>query len=77
MLTIERIAKTNGISIEVQKLIHKKLVTKALNDTTTHPRTSPTKKWVRIPFLVNISFKLARILKLHNLTPAFYTLNSL
>jgi len=77
MLAIERIAKANGISIDVQKLIHKKLVTKALNETTTHPRTSPPKKWVRVPFLRNISSKLARVLKLHTLTPTFYALNSL
>ena len=76
--TIQYIADSNNIKIDIPKLVRKKLVTRALDSTTTLPRQEEKKRWVRIPYLgASLSHRLSRTLRHSGLSPAFYTHNNL
>ena len=77
--TIKLIAETNHVKLNIDKLIRKKLVSRTLDATTTHPRDTNRKKekWIRLPFLGKLSSRISRLLKLVHLRPAFYSVNTL
>ena len=72
---IKSIARRNNINIDVDKLIRKKRIAHSLNSTTSLPRNAPKMRWIRTPFLGCLSNKIARILKAHDLRPAYYSFN--
>ena len=72
---IKCIARLNNIDIDVDKLIRKKRIAHSLDSTTSHPRDKPKTKWIRTPFLGQLSKKLARVLKAYDLRPAYYSIN--
>ena len=74
---IQHIAESNEIKIDIPKLVRKKLIVRALDSTTTLPRQTEKKRWIRIPYLGTLSHRLSRILRQSNLNPAFYTLLNL
>lgn len=78
--TIVHIAKTNDIKIDVQKLVRKKLISRALDTTTSLPRDKKKKKknekWIRLPHLGSLTFKITRLLRTFNFRPAFYSVNT-
>ena len=77
--TIKLIAKTNHVKLNIDKLIHRKLVSRTLDATITHSRDTNLKKekWIRLPYLGKLSSLLSRLLKLTHLRPAFYNVNTL
>ena len=75
--TIKYLARINRIPVDVDNLIPKIQTTRALHCTTAHSRHNSSKKWARLPFSGNLSFKLALTLKQFNMKPAFYSLNTL
>ena len=73
------LARNNHIDLDIDDIIRKKMILKALDQTTLHKcgiGGKKKKQYIRLPFLGEFSFKLARLLKPFNLTPAFYTLNN-
>lgn len=77
--TIKTIAETNHVKLNIDKIIHDKLVSRALDATTSHPRDTNRKKvkWIRLPYLGNLSTQLSRLLKPLHLRPAFYNVNTM
>jgi len=78
--TIIHIAKTNDIKIDIEKLVRKKLISRALDAMTSLPRDrkkeKKNEKWIRLPYLGNLTSKLSRLLKPFNFRPAFYSINT-
>ena len=79
MDTIKHIAETNHVKLDIDKLVHRKLVSRALDATTHHPRDTNRKKekWIRLPYLGKLSNHISRLLKPLHLKPAFYNVNTL
>ena len=77
--TIKLIAETNHVKLDINKLVHKKLVSRALDATTSHPRDTNRKKdrYIRLPYLGKLSNQLSRLLKPLHLKPGFYNVNTL
>lgn len=78
--TIKSIAETNHVKLDIDKLVRKKLVSKALDATTLHHRDtyrSKKDKWIRLPYLGKLSTSISRLLKPLHLRPAFYNVNTL
>jgi len=61
---IKRLAFVNGIKIDVDQLIRKKIDASVIDSTTTHRRTDKPKRRVSIPFLGKISIEISRIFDL-------------
>ena len=76
---IKYIANNNNISFDIDALIRRKSITRALDTATSLQCTSDSRKddkFIRLPFLGDISFKISRILRSFNYRPTFYTLNT-
>ena len=76
---LKYLAHVNGISINIDKLVRKKIIQRALNLTTSLPRCIPSRKekWVRLPYLGTFSSQLNHILRQFKYRPAFYNTNTL
>lgn len=77
---IKHLANVNRVKINIDNIVRRKLVKKALDATTSLPRTLSSKrklKWIRIPYLGPLTSSLARVLKQFNFQPAFYNFNTL
>lgn len=69
-----------AFTINIDNIVRRKLVKKALDATTSLPRNLSSQrklKWIRIPYLGLLTSSLARVLKQFNYRPAFYNLNTL
>ena len=79
MDTIKHIAETNHVKLDIDKLVHKKIVSKALDATTSHPRDTSRKKdrYIRLPYLGKLSNQISRLLKPLHLKAGFYNVNTL
>ena len=77
--TIKLIAKNNSIRVDIDSIVRKKIITQALDKTTLLPRNHDKKdeKFIRLPFLGAISFKLSRSLRTFGFRPAFYSPNTI
>jgi hypothetical protein len=78
--TIKLIAENNHVKLNIDKMIHKKLVSRTLDATTTLPRDTRNNnkdRWIRIPYLGKLSSHISRLLKPLHLRPAFYNVNTL
>ena len=77
--TIKLIAETNHVKLDIDKLVRRKLVSRALDATTRLPRDTNRKKerWIRLPYLGKLSTHISRLLKPLHLKPAFYNVNTL
>jgi hypothetical protein len=72
---IKHIAEINNVDVDVDRIIRRKRIALALNQTTTHKRDAPKPKWIRIPFLGRLSGKISRVLRKFDLRPAYYSVN--
>jgi len=81
MSTISAIARSNGLNVDVNKIVYKRrraLARKRGTSLNTLELPSEEKiRWVRLPFLGRSSHKLARILKNYGYKTAFYSLFTL
>ena len=74
---IKHLAYVNHVNLDIDNVIGKKRVARAVDSTTTLPRVGTKNKWFRLPFPGDCSRKLGRILRPFNFKPAYYSLNSL
>jgi hypothetical protein len=74
--TIKHIAALNNVTIDVDKIISRKLKSKTTSAITNLSKISNRIKWVRMPFLGNISYKISRLLRNVGYRAAFYSLNT-
>ena len=75
---IKQIANANGYSEKlINTILERKL--RKLNNSKLYPviRTKENSSWCKLPFIGNISYKLANLLTQHNIKPAFYTTRNL
>lgn len=87
---INYLAHSNNLKFDVNNFIRKKRISQILDTTTTHPRNQKHKnknnndnnnsskefKYIRLPYLGNLSFQLARLLKPLKIKPGFYSINT-
>ena len=73
MNTIKNIARNNNININIFKIINRKINSQV--STLTSKKYNV--KWIRQPFLGNISYKIASILNKANYRVAFYSINTI
>jgi len=66
----------NNVHLDIDSIIRRKSISHALDFTTSLPRCCKSKnhKFIRLPFLGNFSFQLARTLKTFGFRHAFYSL---
>ena len=73
--TIKNLAERNGINLDIEKMVKRRLVFKELDQLTSLPRQTTerdTHKRIRLPYLRGFTTGLSKILKTANLTPAYY-----
>jgi len=75
--TIKSLAHTNNISIDADKIIRKKLISRSLDLSTTLPRFQSSKQMGSPPLCRQLSFQLSHFLKSLGLSPAFNPINTL
>ena len=77
--TIKLIAENNHVKLDVDKIIHKKLISRALDATTFHPRDMNREKetYIRLPYLGKLSSNISRLLRSLHLKSAFYNLSTI
>jgi len=61
--TIKYLAYKNGLPLDIDKMIRRKIISRTLDRTTSLPRAKPEEKWSRVPYLGKLSFHIAWILK--------------
>ena len=74
------LAKLNNVHINIEKLVQKKAIKRALDGTSSLPRDATSRrdpKWVRVPYLGKTSFGLSKFLKEAGLRPAYYSPNTI
>lgn len=74
--TIKYIAQRNNIHIDVDKIAKKKIQAIFRNSIS---NLSPShienrNKWIKIPFMGNISYKISKVIRRIGYKPAYYTL---
>jgi len=69
------LAAVNNIKIHVDNIIRKKRIFQALSQTIIHKKVETREKWIRLPHLSKLSFKVSKMMKIQKLCPAFYTIN--
>jgi len=75
---IKQIAQKNHIQFDVDKSIKRKKYSLFKNNTSHLSEfRPPDRKWIRLPFAGNVSYKLERIIQKSGYEAAFYTLNSM
>ena len=74
--TIIHLARVNNISIDIPSLIRKKYNSKILNSTTTHVKKRKREKWIRLPYIGELTSLVSKITCKHHLRPAFYSVNN-
>ena len=74
---IKYIANMDHIKFNVDNLVRRKLIRRALDSTASLPRDVEKKpKWLRIPYLGKFSASLGRIFKSSNFRPTYYSLST-
>ena len=74
------LAKLNNVHVDIEKLVHKKTIKRALHGTFSLPRDATSRrdpKWIRVPYLGKTSFGLSKFLKEAGLRPAYYSPNTI
>jgi len=78
--TIKCISQNNGIKLDVDNIIRKKLTARALDATTSLPHDNKVRKkerWLRQSYIRIFSDNLCGVLKIVNCRPAYYPLNTI
>ena len=77
---IHHLASVNGFTnMDIDRMVRKKFLKKSLDTTTALSRTRQQRektKWMRMPFLGEISNQREKLLKPYNLRPAFYPIST-
>lgn len=77
---IKTLAQRNGVHLDIDGMVRRKLTAKSLSQLTSllkPEKTSDRKKWIRLPYLGRFTTGLSRMLKGHKLRAGYYKVRTL